>query len=121
MPYVSVPMLCVLNTAIVCRTLPDIPNCKLFINFVLHTAIECCTLPDIPNGFITYSTDNTPNYDLGTVATYACDPGFVLDLSLGGSEMRTCVDDDMDNDAEGVFDNQAPICVRKSHLVNANF
>ncbi len=89
--------------------------------FVLHTAIECRTLPDIPNGFITYSTDNTSNYDLGTVATYACDPGFVLDLSLGGSEMRICVDDDMDNDAEGVFDNQAPICVRKSHLVNAKF
>ena len=47
------------------------------------------------------------------MATYACDTGFILDLSLGGSEMRTCVDD-MDNDAEGVFDNQAPICVRKS-------
>ncbi len=77
------------------------------------TAIECPTLPNIPNGFITYAPDTTPDYDLGTVAAYACNPGFVLDPSLGGSEMRTCVDD-MDNDAEGAFDNQAPICVRKS-------
>ena len=80
---------------------------------VLHTAIECRNLPDIPNGVITYAPDTTPDYDLGTVAIYSCDTGFVLDLSLGASEMRTCVDD-MDNDAEGVFDRQAPICIRKS-------
>ncbi len=63
-----------------------------------------------------YAPDTTPNYDLGTVATYACDPGFVLDLSLGGSEMRMCVDDN-GLDAVGVFDRQAPRCVRKSLLV----
>ena len=82
----------------------------------MHAAIECRTLLAITNGVITYVPDNTSGYDLGTVATYACDPGFVLDLSLGGSEMSTCVDD-MDNDAEGVFDNQAPKCVRKFPLV----
>ena len=53
-----------------------------------------------------------PNYELGTVATYSCDAGFVLDFTLGGTVMRTCVDDG-DNDAEGIFDGQAPICVRK--------
>ena len=79
----------------------------------LHTAIICRTLPDIPNGFITYAPDTTPDYDLGTVATYACNPGFVLDLSLGGSEMRTCFDD-IENDAEGAFDRPAPRCFRKS-------
>ncbi len=96
--------------------------CVIKCSVVFHTAIECHTLPDVPNGFITYSTDDTPDYDLGTVATYACDPGFVLDLSLRGSEMRTCIDD-MDNDAEAVFDRQAPICVRKSFglIYNANF
>ncbi len=77
-----------------------------------HTAIQCSSLEPIPNGVITYALDNTPNYDLRTLATYACDTGFILDLSLGGSEIRTCVDD-MDNDAEGVFDRQAPRCVRK--------
>ncbi|XP_064386685.1 complement decay-accelerating factor-like [Halichondria panicea] len=75
--------------------------------------IICRTLPDIPNGFITYAPDTTPDYDLGTVATYACNPGFVLDLSLGGSEMRTCFDD-IENDAEGAFDRPAPRCFRKS-------
>ncbi len=89
--------------------------CVTNYSFVLYTAIICRTLPDIPNGFITYAPDTTPDYDLNTVATYACDPGFVLDLSLGGSVTRTCVDD-MDNGAEGVFDSQTPRCVRKSLL-----
>ncbi len=81
--------------------------------FNLLIAIICRTLPNIPNGFITYALDTTPDNVLGTVATYACNPGFVLDLSPGVSEMRTCVDD-MDNDAEGVFD---PRCVRKSYTI----
>ena len=46
------------------------------------------------------------------MATYTCDAGFVLDLSLGGSVTRTCFDD-MDNDAEGLFSGQAPACIRK--------
>ena len=53
-----------------------------------------------------------PDYELGTVATYSCNPGFVLNSSLGGTMMRTCVDDG-DNDAEGIFDGQAPTCVCK--------
>ncbi len=75
-------------------------------------AIQCNPFDGIENGVITYAPDTTPNYDLGTVATYACDAGFVLDLSLGGSMTRTCVDDE-DNDAEGVFSGQAPRCIRK--------
>ena len=63
------------------------------------------------NGFITYATDNTPNYSLGTVATYGCNDGFILNLSVG-SEMRTCIDDG-DNDVEGVFNLMAPTCDRK--------
>ena len=83
-------------------------------SFVLHTVIICHTLPNILNGFITYAPDTTPDYDLDTVAIYACDTGFVLDLSLERSVTRTCVDDD-GLDAIGVFDRQAPICVRKLH------
>ena len=86
-----------------CLELPPIPN----------GSIEYVALPAITNGSITYAPDN--QYNLGTVATYDCDTGFVLDLSLGGSEMRTCVGD-IGPDAEGLFDNQAPICVRKSFL-----
>ncbi|XP_064386678.1 E-selectin-like [Halichondria panicea] len=74
-------------------------------------SIECPPLAGITNGFITYTIDNTPNYDLGTVATYVCDAGFVLDLSLGRSEIRTCIDDN-GLDTIGVFDRQAPRCVR---------
>ncbi len=77
------------------------------------TAIQCLSLPAIDNGNIQYAPDNAPDYDLGTVATYTCNEGFVLDLSaVDASAIRTCVDDN-DNDAEGIFDRQAPICVRK--------
>ncbi len=53
----------------------------------------------------------TPNYELDTNATYSCNAGYFLDVSVG-DEVRTCIDD-IDNDAEGVFDGQAPSCVRK--------
>ncbi len=88
-------------------------------NYILvnsHAAIQCPPIPAIPNGVITYTSDNTPNYDLGTVATYACNAGFVLDLSIGGSVTRTCVDD-LDNDAEGVFDRQGPRCIGNKRII----
>ena len=66
----------------------------------------------IANGVITYAPDSVPNYSLGTTATYSCNTGFSLDLSAG-CETRTCVDDG-DNDAEGVFNGQAPTCVSES-------
>ena len=81
------------------------------IYFCVSTAIECEALPAIENGFITYAVDNVPNYDLGTTATYACNEGYFLDLSVG-VRVRTCVDDD-GMDALGVFTDQAPSCVRK--------
>ena len=95
------------------------PQCvrKLVISLLintcrLNTAIECPPLEPITNGVVIYAPNTTPNYDLGTVATYACNTGFVLDLSLGVSEMRTCVDDN-GLDAIGVFDRQAPRCICK--------
>ena len=78
----------------------------------ISVAIECLPLAAIVNGVITYAPDNTSNYALGTVATYACNAGYILDLSVG-SETRTC-EDDGDMDAEGVFTLQAPQCVGKS-------
>ncbi len=36
---------------------------------------------------------------------------------VGGSEMRMCMDD-LDNDAVGVFDRQAPRCICKLFLSN---
>ncbi len=79
--------------------------------FIFNTAIECLVLPAFANGMIVYATDVDPNFDLGTTATYSCDDGYTLDLSIG-VEVRTCIDDG-DNDAEGVFSGQEPACVRK--------
>ena len=81
----------------------------------MFAAIECPSLPSIANGMILYSNTGTPNYFLGTVATYSCDTGFFLDLS-GGSETRTCIDDG-DNDAEAIFSGLAPACICKSALI----
>ena len=57
------------------------------------------------------------NHSLGTVATYSCSVGFFLDLSGGGSEMRTCIDDG-DNDTVGIFDLMVPACICKSKELN---
>ena len=77
---------------------------KIFINAV----IECLPLMSIDNGFITYAPDTTPNYALGTVATYSCNTGYTLDLSVG-SRTRTCTRNGM----IGEFDGRAPTCVRE--------
>ena len=73
-------------------------------------AIECPPLLSIANGFITYAPNDTRNYALGTVATYSCNTGFVLDLSVG-SRTRTCTDNDNVMDAIGEFDGQTPTCI----------
>ena len=64
----------------------------------------------ISNGFIRYSPDSAPNYAQGTVAIYSCNPGYVLDLSVG-SASRTCTDNDNVMDMIGEFDGQAPTCI----------
>ncbi len=74
-------------------------------------AIECPPLQLIANGFITYNPDNTPDYDIGTLATYTCDEGFAFASSLT-IQLRNCNDDD-GMDAIGVWGGSAPTCVRK--------
>ena len=81
------------------------------VRFFFVTAIECEPLSAIANGVITYAADTTPNYELGTEATYSCNDGFFLEVSIG-VRVRTC-EDDGDGDALGVFNGQAPSCVRK--------
>ena len=80
-------------------------------DFILNTAIECPLLPIFTNGMIVYATDVIPNFVLGTAATYSCNEGYTLDLSIG-VEVRTCIDDG-DNDAVGMFSDQEPACVCK--------
>ena len=89
----------------------------LLTDLLSHTvSTECLPLPNINYGMITYSTTGTPNYALGTVATYFCNTGFVLDLTGGSTVMRTC-EDDGDGDALGEFTGQAPLCVGRSASV----
>ncbi len=75
---------------------------------LIPTAIMCPPLLAITNGMISYSPDVTPDYDLGTNATYTCEAGFYLE----GNEVRVCMDHD-GMDAIGVWNDQEPICVRK--------
>ncbi len=66
----------------------------------------CNELEAIANGIISYAPDNQgPEYDLGTVATYSCDDGFILI----GSSNRVCEDD---GDILGTFAGIAPSCER---------
>ena len=61
------------------------------------------------NGFITYAPDDVADYDIGTVATYECNPGFIL----VGVMTRDCVEA---ADGSGEFNREAPVCIRKYYL-----
>ena len=58
------------------------------------------------NGFITYAPDDMADFDIETVATYECNPGFIL----VGVMTRDCVEA---ADRSGVFNREAPVCIRK--------
>ncbi len=57
---------------------------------------------------ISYSPDVTPDYNLGTKATYTCEAGFYLE----GNEVQVCMDDD-GMEAIGVWSGSAPVCQGK--------
>ncbi len=65
------------------------------------TVVQCPALAPIPNGAITYDPDMIPDFDVGTVATHSCDPGF----HLVGSETRVCLD-------SGRWSGLTPVCRR---------
>ena len=48
---------------------------------------ECPPLADPEQGTITYAADSTANYEVGTVATYSCNDGYVLSIE---SSIRVC-------------------------------
>ena len=65
----------------------NISICTQFNHIIFYAAIFCEELPEIENGEISYAPDSEgPEYDLGTVATYTCDGGFML----VGSAQRIC-------------------------------
>ncbi len=75
--------------------------------FSLYIAV-CDELEMIANGVISYNADMTAPYNVGTVATYSCNAGFVL---RGGNMVRTCVE--AGDGSGGIFNGEAPTCIRK--------
>ena len=68
--------------------------------------IECPELPPIANGTITYAPDNMSDFDVGTIATYQCNNGFILI----GVTTRNCIIA-IDNTAQ--WSEQEQMCDRK--------
>ncbi len=83
----------------------------LFMQLYSPTA-QCPPLPEIANGMISYSPDNTPDYNIGTVASYSCNQGYELVRNLSSrSVVRTCLD--AGDGSGGTFTGQDPTCKRK--------
>ncbi len=74
----------------------------------LLSLCSCYELEFIANGVIVYTDDITAPYDVDTLASYRCDPGYVL---TGGNVVRTCVD--AGDGSGGRFDGETPTCKRK--------
>ena len=76
---------------------------------IFFTAV-CDELLAISNGGISYAqSDLTPEFGVGTVATFSCNEGYQL-ITHPGDEMRTCVDGGDGNG--GKFDGAQPSCER---------
>ena len=71
----------------------------VFLN--LYTAL-CPALASIPNGAIIYAPDMMADFDVGTLATYSCSPGF----RLVGPQTRVCL-------LSMTWSDQPPVCQRK--------
>ena len=76
----------------------------IILSPITNSTAVCVDLPEFLNGLITYDIEEIPR-PIGTVATYECNPGFVL----VGQENRTCVEDS----GVGVFNGIEPVCDRK--------
>ena len=75
----------------------------------LYTAILCPSLDDIQFGKLTYSTDKPPPFELGTLATYNCDPTYKLSVASGASSfVREC--EGNYSSSVGIWSGYEPIC-----------
>ncbi len=62
----------------------------------------CSDLTALTNGMIGYNMGTVSPKPVGTVATYTCNPGYILN----GGTTRTCGSD-------GVWSESVPVCQRK--------
>ena len=84
-------------------------------NALFFAAIECPALTAPMNGQVSYATDMTSPYEIGTVATFTCNAGFSLD---GAADTLTCADDDQ-IDTVGTWGGTEPTCERM--FISTNF
>ena len=64
----------------------------------------CPLLTPILNGMISYANDTSPDFEIGTEATYECDTNYCLN----GVDNRIC-------DFPGEWSEEAPFCERTFH------
>ena len=69
----------------------------------------CPALTAPANGQVSYTTDSSSPFEIGTVATLSCDAGFSLN---GSTATLTCADDDQ-ADITGTWGGTEPICLGK--------
>ena len=82
---------------------------------ISHIVIECSALTAPTNGGVSYSTDMTEPFSIGTVATFTCDDDYTLN---GATTTLTCADDNQ-ADTLGTWGDSEPSCLGKSihHLL----
>ena len=73
--------------------------------YMQPAAITCSSLLGPDNGQVTYSTDTTSPFDIGTMATYSCNTGFGLS---GGDATRSCGGDG--SSPNGIWSGMSPTC-----------
>ena len=85
---------------------------KLYITHLIISpaAIECSALTASTNGRVSYSTDMTEPFSIGTVATFTCDDDYTLN---GATATLTCADDNQ-ADTLGTWGGSEPSCLGKS-------
>ena len=76
----------------------------------LFTAIECSALTAPTNGGVSYSTDMTEPFSIGTIATFICDDDYTLNSATA---TLTCADDNQ-ADTLGTWGGSEPSCLGKS-------
>ena len=76
----------------------------------LFTEIKCPALTAPINGQVSYTTDMSSSFDIGTIATFSCDAGFSLN---GDTATLACADDDQ-ADTIGTWGGTEPSCLGKS-------
>ena len=83
----------------------------LFVYTVLSifAVIECPTLTAPANGQVSYNTDMSSPFEIGTVATISCDAGFSLN---GTTATLVCADDDQ-ADVIGTWGGTETSCLGK--------